>query len=480
MLRLEKFFRKLFGKPKAGNGTAPAYEGCHDRADCSLISGWARDINKPDIPVYVDIFDNSTLLTTVKAGEFRQDLLDAGKGNGKYAFNYRVPPQLKDGKTHSILVKISETHFALAFTPKEINCRHDIMSGLPTCISKGIGQRTETIPQATAKLQNEKYRPSHNIRVHIVCYEEIDEWILGKIARRLCENLQKMGVEVDVSKTPNSLSDINHHICYYDYDSKKTTTETVMITHINTHGELNKVKEQLINVEMGICMSFDAVHRLAHFGVPRGKLCYINPAHDGAIKPRKIVVGIATRTYPDGCKREYLLAQLASRISLTDFKFKIMGTGWDIIIDVLRQKGIEVDYVDRFDYTAYCELIPNLDYYLYTGQDEGSMGFIDALAVGIPTIVTPQGFHLDAPGGITYAFNDIEELEKIFLKIAEQKKKRVQAVSSWTWSEYARKHLLIWKYLLNRKSGRPISETLNSELMELGVVTDIPIRKEST
>jgi hypothetical protein len=462
--------------------TVPAYEGSHDRADCSLISGWARDMNKPDTPVYVDIFDDGTLLTTVKAGEFRQDLLDAGKGNGKYAFNYRVPPQLKDGKTHSILVKVSETNFALASTPKEINCRHDISEGLPSCILKlvaQVAQRTQTTPlfqQVTAKLHSEKYHPRH-MKVHIVCYEEINAWILGKIARRLCENLQNIGVEVDVSNAPDPLADINHHVCYYDYDSKKTTTETVMITHINTYGELNKVKEQLINVEMGICMSFDAVHRLAHFGVPRGKLCYINPAHDEVIKPRKIIVGITTRTYPDGCKREYLLAQLASRISLTDFKFKITGAGWDTIIDVLRQKGIEVDYVDHFDYAAYCELIPNLDYYLYLGQDEGSMGFIDALAAGIPTIVTPQGYHLDVPGGITYAFNDIEELEKIFLEIAGQKKKRMQAVSSWTWSEYARKHLLIWEYLLTKKNGKIISKTLNSELMELGVVTDIPIRK---
>jgi len=61
----------------------------------------------------------------------------------------------------------------------------------------------------------------------------------------------------------------------------------------------------------------------------------------------------------------------------------------------MRKNFFEVEYHENFDYEVYKELIPTLDYYLYVGKDEGQMGFIDALAAGIPTIVTPQGFHLD-------------------------------------------------------------------------------------
>jgi hypothetical protein len=71
------------------------------------------------------------------------------------------------------------------------------------------------------------------------------------------------------------------------------------------------------------------------------------------------------------------------------------------------------------------------------------MGFLDALAAGVPTIVTPQGFHLDAPGGIAHAFDDIDELRHIFADIAAARRRRVDAVAAWTWEEYTRKHLFV-------------------------------------
>jgi len=101
------------------------YEGYLDRADCNMISGWAWNMNQPDAPVYVDIYDDSTLLETVMANEFRQDLLDASKGSGEHAFNYPVPPQLKDGKPHSILVRVSGSNFYLGSMPEQINCEYD-------------------------------------------------------------------------------------------------------------------------------------------------------------------------------------------------------------------------------------------------------------------------------------------------------------------------------------------------------------------
>src|SRR5262249_26027395 len=152
------------------------------------------------------------------------------------------------------------------------------------------------------------------------------------------------------------------------------------------------IGQQLKNIEMGICMSSDTVRKLIRSGIPGEKLCYINPAHDGAVKPRKLILGITSKVQSSGCKREKILTEIADHISPTDFKFVIMGAGWDEIVNDLGSKFIEVDYYDHFDYDLYCGLIPRLDYYLYFGQDEGSMGFVDALAAGIPTIVTPQGF----------------------------------------------------------------------------------------
>jgi len=307
------------------------------------------------------------------------------------------------------------------------------------------------------------------IWVHIVCYEDTRAWILGKIALRLCEHLRQMDVRVDISRKPNQRADINHHICYWDYDGQKSSVDTLMVTHIDTESELCKLKHQLVAAEMGICMSFTEVNRLAALGLPREKLCYVNPGHDCKIQPRKIVVGITTRLYSDGRKREYMLLELANRMSLKNFKFKIMGDGWNDIVAELQQRGIEVDHFNRFKPRVYADLIQSLDYYLYTGQDEGSMGFIDALAAGIPTIVTPQGYHLDAPSGITYAFNRIDELEKIFNDIAEQRDKRVQAVAGWTFTENARRHLKIWEFLLARRAGKLVSPELRRDLTEMSI-----------
>jgi hypothetical protein len=78
---------------------APFLQGYYDVgvSDCYGLHGWAWDMNRPDEPISVDIYDGKRFLETVVADIFRQDLLDAGKGNGKHGFFY-IPP--KDGESH--------------------------------------------------------------------------------------------------------------------------------------------------------------------------------------------------------------------------------------------------------------------------------------------------------------------------------------------------------------------------------------------
>jgi hypothetical protein len=295
----------------------------------------------------------------------------------------------------------------------------------------------------------------------------VNLWILGKFARRLHENLRLQGVLADIAMTPDTSADINHHIIYSYYDGRKTTIDTVMITHIDAEWKLDLVRQQLVNAEMGICMSDDTHRKLVRHGIPRHKLCYVNPAHDGAVRPRKRLIGITSKVQPTGCKREDMLLDLAGQISGDDFTFFIMGAGWSAIVDSMRKLGIEVDYHDDFDEAIYRARLSSLDYYLYLGQDEGSMGFVDALCAGIPTIVTPQGFHLDAINGITHSFNNLQELVNIFHEIADRKNRLSQAVEAWTWPEYARKHIAIWDYLLREKSSAPILNDQRAELKSM-------------
>lgn len=110
--------------------------------------------------------------------------------------------------------------------------------------------------------------------------------------------------------------------------------------------------------------------------------------------------------------------------------------------------GYEVEYYSDFDYDLYTNLIPALDYYLFWGFDEGSMGYLDALAAGVETIVTPQGFHLDVKDGITYPCRVVDDFVEVLLELQNKRKKRIEAVEKWTWSSYVDKHLEVWKYIL--------------------------------
>ncbi len=308
------------------------------------------------------------------------------------------------------------------------------------------------------------------MKVHIVCYEDVHGWILGKFALKLQEHLRPLGVAATISKQPDPQADINHHIIYYDYDGRKTTTETVMVTHIDTDWKRERLRQQLINAAMGICCSAESVDALAAAGLPREKLCFVNPGHDGEMKARRTVVGITSKVQPSGCKREGILLELGQRLSPDEFQFRIMGAGWEEHVKQLRLAGFTVDYWKTFDRAEYLKLMPSLDYYLYLGMDEGSMGFMDALAAGVQTIVTTQGFHLDAPGGITHGWSQPAELFRIFEGIARDKRLRQQAVGNWTWPEYAKRHFALWQYLLAKQTGQPLNASLRAPLAKMAVL----------
>jgi len=101
------------------SGAAPIYQGYHDATSCNTISGWAWDRNDPNMPVNVAIYDNGTLLGVITALQFRQDLLNAGIGNGYHGFSFAT--SLSSG-SHTITVKFSGTSTKLAQTDQQVSC----------------------------------------------------------------------------------------------------------------------------------------------------------------------------------------------------------------------------------------------------------------------------------------------------------------------------------------------------------------------
>ena len=290
------------------------------------------------------------------------------------------------------------------------------------------------------------------MKVRIVCYEDPNGWIVGKFAIKLNENLNRLGIKSDIDYTPDKTADINHHLVYLNFNGKKTSIDTLMITHVDDLKRFNILKNNIIGADLGICMSKDTMLKLEKIGIQREKLAYVNPATDQIIKPRHIILGTTTRVYDDGRKREYFMSKLAEILNPSVFSFKIMGAGWDPQIEVLRHHGFTVEYYPEFNLDIYIKLIPSFDYYFYFGTDEGQMGYVDALNAGVKTIVTPQGFHLDAENGLTYPFTTYIEFVEVLRKIEAERNVLVESVSSWTWENYTLKHLELWKYLLDKKN----------------------------
>ncbi len=295
------------------------------------------------------------------------------------------------------------------------------------------------------------------LRVHMVCGEDPDSWILGKFAKNLVAGLEKLGMEATLGDAPDPAAHINHYVIFLHYPFQSPPEgngkNTLMVTHVDDFQRLGQLKQGLESANLAICMSRQTVAQLAASGLPEEKLTFVPPAHDGNITPRPTVIGITTRIYDDGRKKERWIAKLAPLIAPSDFSFRIMGEGWGEIVATLRRDGFQVDYEESFNAESYRGLLATIDYYLYLGEDEGSMGFVDALAAGVKTIVVPQGFHLDVPDGITYAVESFTDLADAFDDIAEEKACRANAVAGWTWDSYAQQHAAIWCALA---AGNPL------------------------
>jgi len=94
-----------------------------EQADCHEISGWVWDKYKPKAPVSVELWDGEEYLITISANQFRQDLVDAGYGNGRHAFRFETPPPLKDGHSHRIRLRVADRGIDLPTTQRVIVCR---------------------------------------------------------------------------------------------------------------------------------------------------------------------------------------------------------------------------------------------------------------------------------------------------------------------------------------------------------------------
>lgn len=291
------------------------------------------------------------------------------------------------------------------------------------------------------------------MRINLVLPVQSRGWIIEKITNRLRDGIRDIGHTCEVSGDTVSECDVNHAMVFHYTEVRTGTLNTMFVTHVDDQLKMNRVKQLFRSgVDAALCMSSMTVEQMERAGIDPRKLTWISPGHDQLIRPRPIVIGITTNLYADGRKREWMLDRLAADMDLSAFEFRIFGRGWDGKVESLKSSGAAVRIFSSTDdcegdYEQLRQSIRFFDYYLYMGLDEGSLGTIDALAAGVPTIVTTQGFHVDLPGGITHGFWEYAELLTIFKRIVEERDRRVASVALLSWRSYAESHVRAWHTL---------------------------------
>ncbi|MFC5409087.1 family 78 glycoside hydrolase catalytic domain [Larkinella bovis] len=108
-------------------GIAGNYEGFLDVVNCGIFSGWVWDRNQPNAAVTIEFLEGPTLATaqsvgTTSAHIFRQDLLNAGKGNGAHGYQFNVPASLKNNQPRTIWSRVLGNSYVLMWSPKTVTC----------------------------------------------------------------------------------------------------------------------------------------------------------------------------------------------------------------------------------------------------------------------------------------------------------------------------------------------------------------------
>lgn len=102
--------------------TGPMYKGFVDRAQCSVIQGWAADAKKPNQSITVNIYADDSLVGSMLANGERKDVADFLGDNGMHGFIIPTPYSLKDGKEHVIKVVFDSSDVELQHSGMALKC----------------------------------------------------------------------------------------------------------------------------------------------------------------------------------------------------------------------------------------------------------------------------------------------------------------------------------------------------------------------
>ncbi|MBB6511149.1 spore maturation protein CgeB/GT2 family glycosyltransferase [Rhizobium soli] len=99
----------------------PQIEAYFDNVRGGVVYGWAWDANNPNNSIKLNMYIDHEFISTSTARILRADLVKAGKGTGKYGYNFEIPERFFDGTTHNINILIATTKQDARNSPKSIH-----------------------------------------------------------------------------------------------------------------------------------------------------------------------------------------------------------------------------------------------------------------------------------------------------------------------------------------------------------------------
>ncbi|RRB13679.1 family 78 glycoside hydrolase catalytic domain [Larkinella knui] len=136
------------------NNTLNGFDGYLDQVRCDSITGWAWNRDRPNFAVTIEFLDgatveSATVIGTTVADFYRQDLKNAGKGNGAHGYRFLVPERLKDAQSHTIWGRVEGTYL-LKWSPKTLTCESPITPPPPNLppVAPSVASLSLTVGQS--------------------------------------------------------------------------------------------------------------------------------------------------------------------------------------------------------------------------------------------------------------------------------------------------------------------------------------------
>jgi hypothetical protein len=283
-------------------------------------------------------------------------------------------------------------------------------------------------------------------------------WVIEKIAKKLTGHYSQTK-NVDLHFIPKHGYAITHWMHYMNVSRDFIKIDKGIHTFLVPHIDSSKKDQVLIaNLEAGAFpIFFSRDHAKKTFN--RLNLDYIphhiSPGSDLADDNYRFRVVVSSHVYPDGRKNEHYLIQLAHEFSLSKFQFIFIGKSWSIVAENLKKAGAIIEWFDPSNsqypnYKQSLDIIRSCNLFLYLGNDEGSLGALDAYLLGIPLLISNQGFHQEfVERKDVFLFDTYYDFKTKIIELSSAV--NVDYRKNWTWYAMFTKYVEYWDSIINRK-----------------------------